>query len=53
VAQCRNTPGELPRIAAVVAGLRGLSLAALAAATRAHTVAALPRLDDLLPGPTD
>jgi len=53
VAQGRNTPGELPRIAAVVAGLRGLSLAALAAATRAHTVAALPRLDDLLPGPTD
>ena len=48
-AQGRNEPAELPRIAAVVAQLRGLSLEALAAATTANTLAALPRLKSLLP----
>ena len=43
-ATARNEPGELPRIAAVLADLRGLSLAALAAATSANARAALPRL---------
>ena len=42
--QGRNTPGELPRIAEVVAGLRGISTAALAAATTRNACAALPRL---------
>ena len=40
----RNEPGELPRIAAVLAALRGMSLADVAAATRANARAALPRL---------
>ena len=40
----RNEPGELPRIAAVLAELRGLSLQALADATWANAKAALPRL---------
>jgi TatD DNase family protein len=44
VAQGRNTPGELPRIAAEVAQLRGMALADLAQATRANTQAALPKL---------
>jgi TatD DNase family protein len=48
IAQGRNTPGELPRIAAVLAALRGLPLAGLAAATRANTLQALPRLAALL-----
>ena len=39
-----NTPAELPRIGAVVAGLRGIPPAALAAATTANARAALPRL---------
>jgi TatD DNase family protein len=43
-AQGRNTPAELPRIAAVVAELRGLDLAELQAATHANARAALPRL---------
>lgn len=46
--QGRNTPGELPRIAAVVAGLRGMALADLAAAAQANTGAALPKLAALL-----
>src|SRR5574337_252883 len=41
--QARNSPAELPRIAAVVAGLRGISCAELARATRANACAALPR----------
>lgn len=45
----RNEPGELPRIAAVMAELRGLSLAEAAAQARANSVAALPRLAPLLP----
>jgi len=39
-----NTPAELPRIGAVVAGLRGVSPDALAALTTANALAALPRL---------
>ena len=47
-AQGRNEPGELPRIAAVVAQLRGISLEALAEATEHNACAALPRLGALL-----
>ena len=43
-ARARNEPGELPRIAATLAALRGLSLPALAALTSANVRAALPRL---------
>jgi TatD DNase family protein len=46
--QARNTPAELPRIGAVLAGLRGWTLAQTAARTAANTVAALPRLGALL-----
>lgn len=49
VPQGRNEPGELPRIGAVVAELRGLPVAELAAATTANAAAALPRLGGLLP----
>ncbi|MDP2034828.1 MAG: TatD family hydrolase [Polaromonas sp.] len=48
-AQGRNEPAELPRIAAVVARLRGMTTDALAAATTANALAALPRLQKLLP----
>src|SRR6476661_584851 len=47
-AQGRNEPGELPAIARVVAGLRGITPEALAEATSANAVAALPRLGALL-----
>ena len=47
-AQGRNEPGELPRIAQQVADLRGISLQALAAATTANAMDALPRLKTLL-----
>jgi TatD DNase family protein len=47
-AQGRNEPAELPRIAAVVAQLRGITVEALAAATTANALAALPRLKGLL-----
>lgn len=43
-----NTPAELPRIAALVAHLRGISLEDLQAAQAANAVAALPRLRTLL-----
>lgn len=46
--QGRNEPGELPRIAAVLAALRGLPEPELAQATRANAVAALPKLGPLL-----
>lgn len=46
--QGRNEPGELPRIAEVVAGLRGMSVAALAEATTHNACNALPRLAALL-----
>ncbi len=47
--QGRNEPGELPRIGAELALLRGLSLDALAEAILRNTVQALPRLRGLLP----
>ena len=40
----RNEPAELPRIAESLAQLRGWSVEETAAATRANTLAALPRL---------
>ncbi len=40
----RNEPAELPRIGAVLAGLRGLPVDEFARATRFNTHAALPRL---------
>jgi TatD DNase family protein len=43
-AQGINHPRELPRIGAVIAGLRGLSVEALAEATSANAHQALPRL---------
>jgi TatD DNase family protein len=46
--QGRNEPGELPRIAAVVAELRGISVEALAQATAHNACQALPRLAALL-----
>ncbi len=46
-AQGRNEPGELPRIAQVVADLRQLPLHELQAATEANALAALPRLRTL------
>lgn len=47
--QGRNEPGELPRIGAELAALRGITAAALADATNRNTLAALPRLRALLP----
>ena len=44
VAQGINSPAELPRIAKVVADLRGITIDALAEATTANAMAALPRL---------
>jgi TatD DNase family protein len=46
--QGRNAPAELPRIAEMLAQLRGLPLAALAQATTANALAALPRLAPLV-----
>lgn len=46
--QGRNEPAELPRIAAELAQLRGISAAELAQATRANAMQALPRLGALL-----
>ncbi|MEZ5704670.1 MAG: TatD family hydrolase [Burkholderiaceae bacterium] len=43
-AQGQNTPAELPRIAAVVAELRGMPVAALAQATSDNARLALPKL---------
>lgn len=48
-AQGRNEPGELPRIAGVVAQLRGISSGALALATTANALQAFPKLKGLLP----
>ncbi|HAU57907.1 MAG TPA: DNAase [Comamonadaceae bacterium] len=42
--QGRNAPAELPRIAKVLADLRGLSLETLAVQTKENALAALPRL---------
>jgi TatD DNase family protein len=46
--QGRNTPAELPRIAEVVAQLRGISPQALAQASTDNACAALPKLAALL-----
>ena len=53
-AQGRNEPAELPRIAAVLAELRGCLLDQIAALTVRNTEAALPRLSGLsgLSGPS-
>jgi TatD DNase family protein len=48
MAQGRNAPAELPRIAAVVAQLRGMALQELAHATMHNACQALPRLAALL-----
>jgi TatD DNase family protein len=48
VSQGRNAPGELPRIADVVAQLRGMSVEALAEATTVNACRALPKLASLL-----
>ena len=45
--QGRNEPAELPRIAQVLAGLRGMPIEALARACTANSLAALPRLSQL------
>jgi len=46
----RNEPAELPRIAQVMAQLRGIGLDELAMATTQNAVAALPKLRPLLAG---
>ena len=46
--QGRNEPGELPRIAAVLAQLRGMPVEALAEATTRNAMEALPRLSALI-----
>ncbi|KQW64208.1 TatD family hydrolase [Variovorax sp. Root411] len=46
--QGRNEPAELPRIAEVVAGLRGIGIDELAAATTRNALEALPRLENLM-----
>jgi len=46
--QGRNEPGELPRIAEVVAGLRGIGIDELAAATTRNALQTLPRLQSLM-----
>lgn len=48
VAQGRNEPAALPRIAQQVADLRGMPLAALARATTANAFQALPKLRGLI-----
>lgn len=47
-AQGRNEPGELPRIAEVVAQLRGMGVDELAEATTRNALQAMPRLESLL-----
>ncbi|MFN7857446.1 MAG: TatD family hydrolase [Acidovorax sp.] len=47
--QRRNTPGELPRIAHVIAGLRQVDETEWAATVWRNCIAALPRLAGLLP----
>ena len=46
--QSRNSPAELPRIAQVLADVRGVTLAVLAAQTTANALQALPRLQGRL-----
>lgn len=47
MSQGRNEPGELPRIAAVIAELRGVSVAELMESTTRNALSALPRLKRL------
>lgn len=47
--QGRNEPGELPRMGAELAALRGMTAGDLALATTRNAMAALPRLRALLP----
>ena len=47
--QARNEPAEVARIAESLAQLRGLSLAELAAQTRANALAVMPKLASLAP----
>ena len=47
--QGRNEPGELPRIAGVLAQLRGMTTGALQAATTANALQAFPGLRELVP----
>ena len=47
-AQGRNEPAQLPRIAQVLADLRGMSLEDLAQATFANSLAALPKIKNLI-----
>lgn len=47
--QSRNTPTELPRIAQILAGMRGIALHTLAEQTTANAIAALPRLKFFCP----
>ena len=51
-AQGRNAPAELPRIAAEVAALRGMTVQALAEATSSNALRVLPGLLGLKPGST-
>ena len=51
--QGRNEPGELPRIAEVLAELRGIAPEALAEATTRNAAAALPRLSALMGASAD
>jgi len=44
LAQGRNSPSELPRMAQVMAGLRGVTVQALALATRQNAFRVLPKL---------
>jgi TatD DNase family protein len=48
--QGRNEPGELPRIAHVVAQLRGIEVEELAQAARRNAIEALPKLAALISG---
>ncbi len=47
-AQGRNTPAELPRIAGVMASLRGMTLEELQSAALGNSIEALPRLAALI-----
>jgi TatD DNase family protein len=46
--QGRNEPAQLPRIAQVLADLRGMPLDQLSQAVWANSLAALPKIQDLL-----
>jgi TatD DNase family protein len=49
MAQGRNEPGELARIGAALADLRGITCDELASATTHNAIVALPRLRALVP----